>query len=302
MQKKELLRLLTNLKKIVNTAFTRKTIELVFLVPLSAILLISSFVFPAMHDIIRYLSYIMSAYTLAALCCKAPVAVQSLKQISIVNRCITRYRSDTRLRVMISLYGSFTYNAAYAVFQLVLGFWHSSVWFYAMSAYYIMLAVMRFRLLTYTRKNIPGRDREAELRHYRLCGIILAMMNLALSVIVFYIAWQNRTFRHHEITMISMAAYTFTTFTLAVINIVKYRKYRSPVYSAAKILSFTSAMVSMLTLETAMLTVFGQSGGNSDPFFHRLMTGVTGAAVLITVLVMSLYMIVKGTQELRKIS
>ena len=51
------------------------------------------------------------------------------------------------------------------------------------------------------------------------CGMS-HVMNLALSIIVFYITWQNRTLQHHKITMINNVSYTFTTFTLTVINIV----------------------------------------------------------------------------------
>ena len=68
---------------------------------------------------------------------------------------------------------------------------------------------------------------------------------------------RNRTFHHHEITTIALAAYTFTSLTFAIINTVKYRKYHSPVYSASKAISLASACVSLLTLESTMLTTFG---------------------------------------------
>jgi hypothetical protein len=52
------------------------------------------------------------------------------------------------------------------------------------------------------------------------------------------------------ITTIAMAAFTFSTFIIAIINLVRYKKYKSPVYSAIKIVSFIAGCVSMLTLET----------------------------------------------------
>ena len=58
----------------------------------------------------------------------------------------------------------------------------------------------------------------------------------------------------------------------------------------------SAAPVSMLTLETTMLTVFGK-GEKGD--FDRIMTGSTGAAVTLTVLIMAVYMIVKSTKELK---
>lgn len=106
-------------------------------------------------------------------------------------------------------------------------------------------------------------------------------MNLALSVIVGYIVWQGRSFRHRKITTIAMAAYTFTALTLAIVNTVKYRKYQSPVLSASKAISLAAASVSMLTLEAGMITVFG---GDGDFQFRTYMTGATGAAVCLFVL------------------
>lgn len=273
-------------------------IVLVFFVPLSTALLIYSFVFPQAQDRIRYAAYALSAYTLTAFCCKLPSIIRFWLRFKKENPYAVRYFSDVRLRVKISLYASFAYNAAYAAFQLILGIYHASVWFYSMAAYYVLLAVMRFFLLRYTRNHIPGQNRKAELHRYRFCGVTLVFMNLALSVIIFYITWQNRTFRHHEITTIAMATYTFTTFSMAMVNMIKYRRYQSPVYSAVKAISFAAAMVSMLTLETAMLTVFGQ---DEQENFKRLMTGLTGAFVALTVLGMAVYMIMKSTKELNQL-
>lgn len=283
-------------KKIGKALIFPHGIVFLFLVPLSIALLVYSFTFSDVRDAVKYASYAVSAYTLTALCFKTPSIIRFWRKIKQENKYAVRYFSDTHLRVNISLYGSFIYNSAYAIFQIMLGIYHSSIWFYSVAAYYVLLAVMRLYLLLYTRTHTVGEAKAAELHRYRFCGIILLIMNLALSVIVFYITWQNRTFRHHEITTIAMAAYTFISFTTAIINMVKYRKYQSPVYSAAKVISFTSAMVSMLTLETAMLTAFGDAGGQS---FNRLMTGITGTAVVLTVLVMAIYMIANGTRKLR---
>ena len=87
---------------------------------------------------------------------------------------------------------------------------------------------------------------------------------------------------------IAMAAYTFTTFTMAIINMVKYRKYHSPILSAVEEISFASALVSMLSLETAMLAAFGDT---TDSEFSRIMTASTGACVCSIILIMAICMI-----------
>ena len=119
-------------------------------------------------------------------------------------------------------------------------------------------------------------------------------MKKAINSILFRI----REFKHHEITTISMAAYTFASLTLAIINAFRYKKYGSPAYSAAKAISLVSAVVSVLTLENAMLTAFGQD--NSE-LFRQIMLGATGAAVVCAVEGIAIYMICNAGKNLRVI-
>ncbi|MBQ7876660.1 MAG: hypothetical protein IJ316_05145 [Clostridia bacterium] len=269
----------------------------VFIAPIATALLIYAFVGDGVSDMLKYFAYFLSAYALTVVCTKAPQMYRTVKDFKDENRYVNLYMNDAHLRVKISLYISVAMNAIYSVFQLVLGIYHASVWFYALAMYYFCLVLMRFFLLRDIRSTIPGENMAAELKRYRFCGIVLLCINLALAVIVFYITWQNRGFRHHYITTIAMAAYTFTAFTLAIINLVKYRKYKSPVISATKVIGLASATVSVLTLETAMLTAFGEEG---QEFFRQIMTALTGAAVCVFVLVLAIFMIIKSTKELKK--
>lgn len=237
-----------NWKKILKAILFPPSVILYVLVPLSMVLLVYSFSAANTSEVISILSYAMSFYTLMAVCIRIPEIIRFVKRFKQENKYVIRYTSDVRLRMNISLCGSLLFNAAYAVFQLCLGIYHASIWFYAMAGYYFLLAAMRLLLAHHTKNCAPGEKMRSELKKYHFCGICLLVMNLALSVIIIYIVWQGRTFRHHEITTIAMAAYTFTSLTMAIINAAKYRKYQSPVYSAAKTISLVAATVSMLTL------------------------------------------------------
>ena len=157
---------------------------------------------------------------------------------------------------------------------------------------------MRFFLLKEARKDRLGQDLFFEFLHYRLCGVLLLVMNIALSVIVFLMVWENRGFTHHEIVTIAMAAYTFYTLTMAVINIVRYRKYKSPIMSSAKAINLVAAMFSLLSLETAMLTAFGEE---NTPLFRLVMTGGTGAVVCVIALAIAVHMILYSTKRIRQL-
>lgn len=54
------------------------------------------------------------------------------------------------------------------------------------------------------------------------------------------------------------ALYTFYTMGMSIGNLVKYRKLGSPILSAAKILNFVSAMMSVLGLQTAKISRFSK--------------------------------------------
>ena len=146
-------------------------------------------------------------------------------------------------------------NVIYAVMKFTFGLRYHSVWFGTLAVYYFLLAVMRFLLLHHANRKGFGTDRSGELQSYRLCGMILMVM-----------------------------------------NVVKYRKYRSPVMSAAKVVSLAAALVSMLSLETAMLTQFGSTDSEQS---RRIMTACTGAGVCTMILAMAVYMIYHGTRELK---
>ena len=68
--------------------------------------------------------------------------------------------------------------------------------------------------------------------------------------------------------------------------------------SAAKVINLTVALVSMLSLETAMLTQFGTG---RDGVFRQIMTALTGAGVSVLVLGMAVYMIIKTTKQIKRI-
>jgi len=156
---------------------------------------------------------------------------------------------------------------------------------------------MRFYLALYTHRFRAGEKMREELKKYRICGITFLVVNFAVSLMIFFMVYWNRSFQHHEITTITMAAYTFTSLFLAIRNIGKYRGYNSPVYSATRAISLAAACVSLLTLESTMLTTFGGDGE-----FRRIMLSVSGGAISVFIIAMAIYMIVQGTKQLRQLT
>ncbi len=272
---------------------------MILLVPVATVLLVGSMVFVGTESVIAIISYVLAAYTLTVWCFKIPYLIKYFKTFKDENKYARRWQDDTRLRVNVSLYGALAWNALYGLFQLWLGFCHHTFWFCSLGAYYICLGVMRFFLLLHTRKYAPGEKMQTELVKYRACGCVFLLMNLALALIIFFMVYFNRSFEHHMITAIAMAAYTFAAFTAALVRLVGRKKDKTPILSAVGMVDLAGASASMLMLTSTMLTAF--AGDTPDPSAQRIFVGTVGLCVSSAVILMAVYMIVKGTGELKRL-
>jgi len=211
---------------------------MIALTPVSVTFLVYAMVVLGTESVPAVVSYVLSAYMLTVWCMRLPRLIAFFKSFKDRNAYIRRWQSDIHLRVKVLLYGTLIWNTAYAVFQLCLGLWHHTFWYYSLAGYYLSLAVMRFFLVRHTRKHKAGEQMLQEYRQYRACGVVFLVMNLALALIIFFMVYWDRTFHHHEITTIAMALYTFTAMTRAIVNVVKYRRYRSPVHRKRTVCRF----------------------------------------------------------------
>ena len=285
------------LKKIGKKLLYPHILIILMLLPISLTLMIWSMITLGESHFISIIGYILSAYTMTVICFRIPDIIKLIKYIKNENKYIVRYRTDTHLRIKINLIGTFLINFAYAIFQFFIGLYHGSFWFYSMFAYYLFLAITRFYLMKHTLKFEPNEKPKDELKKYIFTGWMMLFLNMALCVMIFFMVYWNRTFKHHQITTIALAAYTFISFTIAIVNFIRYRKYKSPLFNAAKSISLTSASVSIITLETTMLTSFGS---NMDLSTRKLFLGLTGAAVSLFVLTLAIIMIIKGTRMYKR--
>ncbi len=268
------------------------------LIPIAVGLLVYGMVVLGETHPLSIASYVLSAYTLSIWCCRIPRILSYFKDLKTHNQYVQIWMQDVRLRINVNLYRGFVWNGAYAVFHLWLGVYHRSFWYYSLALYYFLLGWMRYHLSKHARRFAPGEDMPGERRRYRTCGIVLLFMNLALALMVFFMIYWNRTFHHHQITAIAMAACTFTSFILAIMDIIKYHNSDSPVFSASKAISLAAACVSILTLESTMLTAFDD--GTMDLLTRRILLGATGGVISAFIIGMAIYMIVRVNNQIKR--
>lgn len=257
---------------------------------------------------IVYPSYILSAY---ALIITVTGAVRLIKWLRgkmhyhpIIKRLsgvpvVERYLSEIVFRAELSLYPSLLINLLYAGLKAFSGIYYRSVWFGTLAVYYALLAVMRFFLLFHVRKRGKGQQNQlSELKICRLCGIILMILDWALTGMTVLAVSKNIGFAYPGMLIYVMALYTFYAVITAVRNAIKFRNYESPLISVAKVINLTAALVSVLALETAMVTQFGDAG---DAAFRQRMSAATGAGVSVLILGMAVYMIVCTTSRIHQL-
>lgn len=272
---------------------------LILLLPPALGLMIYGMVVLGSEHPLSIASYVLAFYTLTIWCVRVPSIIRYWKNFRAENKYAKRWLSDVQLRMKVTLTGNVLWNGAYAALQLGLGIYHKSAWFYSLAAYYFSLAIMRFFLMQHTVRHKPGEKMRQELGHYRACGWIFLLLNLALSGMMLYMIKEDPTTKHHEITSIAMAAYTFTSLTMAIVNVVRYRKYHSPVFSASKAISLAAACVSMLTLESTMLTTFSDQTMTIQS--QTLFLGISGGGVSAFIVAMAIYMIVKANGQIKSL-
>lgn len=243
--------------------------------------------------------YVISFYTLAVTCIACfriiPGYYRGIKGRVYENKYANRYLTDAAYKTHVNLYTSLGVNLLYIVINAASAVIYHTYWFAIFAIYYGIMAVMRFLLVRYVGKIHIGESRLGELKRSRVCAYILLTVNITLSGVVLMMIYYDRGFEYQGYLIYVMALYTFCTTTAAVADVIKYRKYHSPVMSVTKIIKLASSLFSMLFLETAMFSQFGQ---DTPAQTKRLMIMATGAGICAAVVGMSAYMIIRSSKEI----
>ena len=204
--------------------------------------------------------------------------------------------SSRRYRVILSAAVAFVFNLLYALYHCVLGVLNLSLWFIAMCAFYGILATMRFSAVLCERNQHRSPSDDTEIFVMKLSGILLVTLGAVLAAVNYISLSQNIAVKYGEITMITIAAYTFTKITMAIVRAVKQRRDPSPLLRTIRNIGYAEVSASILTLQRSMLVSFG----GMDDRQARLMNSLTGAAVCLFVLMLGLSMTAKSRRKVHE--
>lgn len=257
--------------------------------------LIALFMLDAEEGASAYCIYTASAYSLSILIAALPKFIMRLRRAVKGSKLVGRvssskvgsaYRNDASFRAFVAISRSMAVDMCYAAFRAAMGIWYASIWSVSIAVYHIVLGCLRLNLAAVCRRT----DRSAHIACYRRTAWLLFVLNIPMGCMVAQMVYQNASFSYPGHIIYASALYAFYALIAAIRGFVKYNKLESPVQSAAKALNLVAAMMSVLGLQTAMLTTF-YSGDNAYRF---TMNTITGGAVLCAVAAIAAYMLFKA--------
>ena len=275
---------------------------LIFVPPLSFAALIFIFATQTTRSVSAYMIYCMSAYSLTIWLAALPRLIKEMKTAIMTSRFMRkvssskitgRYLNDLAFRGNVSIYQGMAVNAFYVVFRIVAGIRYASVWFISMAVYYLVLGCLRAYLIVCYRR----RDPELEHRCYHTTAWLLFLLNVPMGGMIVLMVRTNSGFSYPGYIIYLSALYTFYTMVTSIQNLVKFRKLGSPILSAAKVLNFIAAMMSILGLQTAMISRFSENGES----YRKMMNAITGGFVYGIVILIAVIMLLCSRKTRKKV-
>lgn len=281
-----LLKLWNLLKKLV-----KKNNKIIICVSFSLLILI--FILGKTKSIFSYFIYSMSAYSFVYLCIEIITKLKKMIHNSkILNKVISisvvkRYLNDFKFRGTLNIYQGMIVNIFYTLFRLGVGIYYVSPWLISMGIYYLILAVMKSYLIVCYKRN------RNQKKCYRNIGYGLFLLNIPMGGMIILMIKTNAGYIYPGYIIYLSALYTFYTIIIAVINIIKFHKMGNLILIASKIINFVCALMSILALQTAMITHFSTNGES----YRQMMNAITGGVVYAFVIIMALYMIIHSKRK-----
>ena len=273
------------------------------LIALATFALLLWALFTDVPQFVRFTCYQLSTYGLVVSVTAAVRVRAAYRRARGPNGLLTRFEQtplgyllmrDPAFRATAAIYLTLAWNLVVALVKLLAGLLLRSNWLVTLSTYYLVLALLRLLIV---RPSRHGEGPGMALLRYRLCGRVLLAMNLVLAAVVVQAVLEKGVFRYPGPLIYLMAAYAFWAVTSATVKLFKSQRRDDLMFSAAKAVSLTAALVSMFSLEVAMIARFGDGGG----LFRPVMVGALGSVVCLVELGLARYMIRRANQGLGKL-
>lgn len=279
----------TNKSKIINNILYPHFLIIFTLIIICTLGLIFVFQNRIEENVCAYFIYALSFYTLSITTLFIIKIVLKYKNNRITFKIdfVNKYVYDKLYRTRINIIGSFIFDIIYFIFNIFVGISSNSNWFIFIAFYYLVLSILRICI------SLEYRDKKRTKKFmYMFCGISLFFLNMAFLAIIIMVVNENKSYVYRGYIIYLMAFFTFYKLVLNIVNYFKFKKYNDYVLTLSKTINFVCALISIFSLQTAMITTF-----SADFNYKMLMNSLTGVIIWLFVLVISILFIVKGKNE-----
>lgn len=256
------------------------------------------------EGILADLVFGLSAYSLTVWCLALPRLRKWLETAAERSALVRRlaaspwggaFLRSPAFRGKVGLYRGMCSSLLYGVFRGVTGIWYGSVWFLAMAVYYLALGLLRAYLGFCCRKAGAAPSAAYAYACCRNAAWMLLLLDIPMGGMILLMVRTDSGFVYPGYVIYLSAMYTFWIFGLSVKNLLGRRRLGSSILSAAAALNFAAAALSVLGLQTAMISRFSTQGEH----FRRLMNSITGGCVYVTVIAAA-YMLFRSAKAMKK--
>lgn len=248
-------------------------------------------------------AYALSFYLLVVVC--AWVATEQparrLRQAVRSHKTLSRLMDDAGFRRRVSLQAGVVADLLWGGTNFALVLTGSVAWFVTLGCYYFLFATLRALLLRRLRAQRSSAPRESstvalqDCRAARFCGIIILASTIILTGIATLVASGDGVIRYNKVSAIALATFTFCLITNAIIGLVKAHRSNSMLVIAHTRANFAIALVSLFTLEIALLSTFSTA---QDAELASFMPIATGAAIAVALCALGIATITQANNAL----
>ncbi len=220
------------------------------------------------------------------------------------NKYIERYRRDYEFKTVVNALFSSLATAAAGTFHLLIALFAGGnpIWLFTLSAYYYALAAARVAVLLSHRIGLRRKENEEkrfvrDARNYLSGGALLVFLTIVYSGIAVLVAVKNFHYEYRGNLIYAMAFYCFWKIISSIVNAVKRRKLGDYTVQTLCNINVADGIVSVVALQSAMLFTFSSA---EESLFAYTMNAAVGGVAGALILALGSYMIVKGTELLKR--
>ncbi len=195
---------------------------------------------------------------------------------------------------------SLLFNVLYTLFCCIVAIELRSSWHGSLAIYYILLTLTRGGMLIQTSRDEerfgdnPYALHRAKLGTYFYCGAMILALSMAFFVSVVQVVVSGAGVRAPVWSIYVFATFALCRLVVAIFNFIKSSRADDLAARSAKYINLTTTLVSLLSLQTAVLTLI------PSVMDQALVNAVTGGIVFLLEVSLGVYMIVFAAIKNRK--